>query len=131
MKQLFASPKYRRLTFWIGIIVLLLLAFQGGVFVGFHKASMAYHFDERYQIAYGQHFRNGPLGMPQDDFPEAHGATGRVLSVNLPSIVIEDRNAERIVLVDDDTVVRKNRDKVEATSIMTNDFVVEIGRAHV
>lgn len=127
MKQFFNSPNYKRLTFWVGLVVLLLLTFQGGIFVGFHKASMAYQFDERYRGAYGGHFRSGPFGIPQDDFPEAHGATGRVLSVNLPTIVVEDKNSEKIVLITGDTVVRKNRDKVEAGTIAANDFVVIIG----
>jgi len=127
MKQFFNSPNYKRLTFWIGLTVLLLLTFQGGIFVGFHKASMAYQFDERYRGAYGSHFRSGPFGLPQDDFPEAHGAAGRVLSVSLPTIVIEDKNSERIVLLNDETVIRKDRDKVGAETIMANDFVVVIG----
>ncbi len=127
MKQFFNSTNYKRLTLWVGFVVVLLLTFQGGIFVGFHKASMAYQFDERYRGAYGEHFRSGPFGLPQDDFPEAHGAAGRVLSVSLPTLVIEDKNSEKIVVITDETVVRKNRDKVGAETIGANDFVVVIG----
>jgi hypothetical protein len=127
MRQLFNTPRFKRITSVIGAIVALLVAFQGGVFVGFHKASMAFRVDERYQHAYGEHFHSGPLGIPDDDFPEAHGAIGKVISISLPTIVVEDKNAERVVRVATDTVVRKNHDKVDPASITANDFIVVIG----
>lgn len=127
MKQIFSSPKYKRITTIVGITVLLLVVFQAGMFVGFHKAKMGIHGDERFERAYGEHFKNGPFGFPQDDFPEAHGASGRVLSVNLPTIIVEGRDSEKTVLVGADTVIRKDRSKVQAGLIAPNDFVIVIG----
>ncbi len=127
MKQFFNSQKYRRLIIWTGVIILLLLSFQGGVFVGFHKASMGFMVDQRYERAYGNHIKSGPFGIPNDDFPEAHGAIGRVLSVHLPTIIVEDKNTEKIVRIAPDTIIRKNRVKISEAQITTSDFVVVIG----
>lgn len=111
----------------VGSIITLLLAFQAGVFVGFHKASMAFHLDERYERAYGEHVRSGPFGIPSNDFPEAHGTIGRVLSVSLPTIIVEDKNMEKIVRIASDTAIRKDHDKIDGANITVNDFVVVIG----
>ena len=111
----------------VGSIITLLLTFQAGVFVGFNKASMAFHLDDRYERAYGQHIHTGPFGIPDNDFPEAHGTIGRVLSVSLPTIIVEDKNTEKIVRIAPDTVIRKDRDKIDEANIAANDFVVVIG----
>ena len=127
MKQFFTTTKYKRILAILGAIIIVLATFHAGMFVGFHKAGMAYRIDERYGRAYGGHFNGGPFGIPDSDFPESHGAIGRVLSISLPTLIVEDKNNEKVVLVAADTTARKGRERIEVTMIKPNDFIVVIG----
>ena len=127
MKQFLSSQRGKHVIKWLGAAIVLLLTFQAGIFIGFHKASMLFHFDKHYERAYGEHFRGGPLGIPEDDFPEAHGAVGRILSVNLPTFIIEDKGNAKVVRITDDTVVRRQHSKVATKTIAVNEFAVIIG----
>jgi hypothetical protein len=127
MKQLLTSPRGKKSMKLLGGLIVLLVVFQAGVFVGFHKASIGFGFDEHAFRAYREHFHRGPMGMPLDDFPEAHGALGRVILVSLPTLIVEEKGNTKIVRIGERTVVRRGHDKVSPTNIAPEDFVVVIG----
>jgi hypothetical protein len=127
MKEFFITTKYRQSLIVLGGILLLLVVFQAGIFVGFHKARSAMRMDDRFARAYGAHYKQGPFGIPEDDFPAAHGTVGKVLSVSLPTFVVEDKGNARIVRTATGTEVREGRDDTELSSIDPDDFVVVIG----
>lgn len=112
----------------IGVISIIaaLLIFQSGVFVGYHKASSSYSGgDHFYRMMQGP----TPEGMmDRDDFSPTHGASGRIVSVSLPSfIVAAPNNLEKTVTVDGQTIIRRFRDTVGQNDIHANDLVLVLG----
>ena len=126
MKALFRSPRYKKIVSVLGALIILLLTFQAGMAVGFHRAEFGHRFDENYMNAYGRHPEMRHEGFRDEPF-ESHGAVGRVLSVSLPTMVVDDKHVEKIVRVSSSTMVRHLRDRVDVASIKPNDFIVVIG----
>jgi hypothetical protein len=107
----------------IAAIVLLLVGFSVGEFVGFHKASFAYQNGNNFYRAFGPISSHG---MPL--FPDAHGVVGKVVSVSLPTITVEDRdNTEKVVAISDQTVIRYLRNSLQAQDITVGSSVIAIG----
>ena len=94
----------------LGGIVLALLIFQGGILVGYHQAEFTYHFENNYHNMFGDADDHPglPVGLPSQDFTQGFGAAGKILSIHLPTITIEDKSGiEKIVEVNDATIVRQ------------------------
>ncbi len=112
----------------IGISLALLLVFGAGLAVGERKATFSYRMGERYyRGAFGGHSRM-MTGLGRDGFLEAHGAAGRIISVQLPTLVIEGPDAvEKVVLVNEGTAIRRWRETVPASELKVDEFAVVIG----
>ena len=62
------------------------------------------------------------------DFTNSSGAIGRIVSINLPVLTIENRDSiEKIILIADDTSIRRFRETINAANLKIGDFVVAIG----
>lgn len=127
-KSTLESPLFHRLLVGVGIAVLLLLTFQAGIFVGFRKAAFSYHGGDNYYRAFGED-RRGPIpGMMREEFPGANGSIGKILSIQLPILMIEDKdNVEKTIRLSSDTIIRKERTTLAQTDLYTNDIIVVIG----
>lgn len=102
----------------LGLIAVLLI-FKAGMLVGYHRAAFSYHFGDNYYRAFGD----------RDDFPNAHGAVGRIIKVSLPTFVlIGPDNIEKTVLVKADTLIRHFRESASSTELQVDDNVVVLGR---
>ncbi len=112
----------------IGITIAVLLVFQAGMVVGERRATFSYGLGERY---YRGAFGGRPkmmMGSGHDGFLEAHGAAGRIISVQLPTLVIEGPDAvEKVVLVNESTTIRRWRETVPASELKVDEFAVVIG----
>ena len=131
MKELLTSKKYARLVRILGYLLVALIIFLSGIFVGYHKAEFSGQFSNRYYNTFGKH-PNSPFTMmgatDTDDLVSGHGATGKVISVNFPTIIVSDSNGvEKSILIDNSTVIRSARESVASTSVSVNDFIVVIG----
>lgn len=127
IKDFFQSVMFKRILFGIGVLVLALLIFQAGLFVGFHKADFSYRFGDNYYRNF-EGRRGELMGMPKADFPNAHGAAGKVVKVSLPTLVVQDRDGiEKIILIKADTSIKKFKDDIKSAEIKVDDFVVVVG----
>jgi hypothetical protein len=109
MKVQSQSPLFRKVMLVLGGVVVFLLVFQAGQFIGFRKASFSYRSGDNYYRAFGggrdnewgeRGMMGGMRGMFQGDFPGAHGAVGKVLSVQGASFIMETPDGvERSVLM--------------------------------
>ncbi len=107
-----------------GVLLVVVLIFSFGVTVGFHKASFGQAWEQNYEHNFGMR-PNRPMF---ENFPNAHGATGKIIKTELPTVIVEDRdNTERVVLIKDDTQIQEARNNVNAADLKINDFVVVIG----
>lgn len=128
IKDFIKSRSFKSVLIIIIAVIVLLLVFQAGIFVGYRKASFAYRFGDNYYRAFG-----GRHGMEfrvpiRGDFFAAHGVTGKVISINLPTLVVAGpENMEKIILITDDTLIRRFDAAVQPSEIKLGDFIVVIG----
>jgi tRNA splicing ligase len=67
------------------------------------------------------------FGM-MNSFPNAHGATGKIIKIELPNIIVEGKDdTEKVVSLDNDTKIQNGRDVVAEEDLALDDFVVVIG----
>jgi len=132
-KNIVESKVFSIVMYILGVLFILVLVFQAGMIAGFRKASFGRDWGENYSKNFGS-----PHKMPQmmgggfGDFgnlPNAHGAIGKIIKVELPTIVVLDDkdNTEKVVLLDDKTEIREMRDSVKKENLKIDDHIVVIG----
>ena len=91
----------------IGSIVIAILIFSAGVSVGFHKASFGRAWGDNYERNFGMMKERPVFG--KDNFPNAHGTIGKIIKIELPTIIVQDKDGiEKVVLIkDNDTKIQK------------------------
>jgi hypothetical protein len=108
----FQSHTFKIVLISIVGLVLLLAGFSIGEHIGFRKASFAFH---------------GGV-MQAENFSDAHGTVGKVLTVTLPAVTIADRDGtEKTILIGPQTIIRRMRDTLASTDIQAGDYIVAIG----
>ena len=125
-KNFFQTKTFSKLLWGVGGLIVAGLIFQAGIFVGYYKASFSYRLGDEYHNIFGD--RNGLPGQNGGEFSGAYGASGDILKIDLPNIVIEGQNSvEETIVVSTSTIFRKMRDTISATDLKPDDFVVVIG----
>ncbi len=67
-------------------------------------------------------------GINNNYFPNAHGATGKILKLEAPNIIVEGRdNIEKVILINDKTKIQEGKMTVGSDDLRADDFVVVIG----
>ncbi|MDB5259500.1 MAG: hypothetical protein JWO73_708 [Candidatus Taylorbacteria bacterium] len=134
--NLHKSKKFQGVIVGILLIIVLLVIFQAGVFVGYHKAAFSYRSGESYYRAFDREKKApsrvsmGSMMNPfdQNDFAGSHGAVGKVVRTASTTIIVADvKNIEKSVLIDNNTIIRKFHDTVAAGDIAVDDTVIVIG----
>ena len=129
---MFESKVSVAVLYVIGFILIIMIVFYCGMSVGFHKASFGRDWGENYNRNFGM---MGPGGMMQgrfplgeNNFPNAHGAIGKIIKITLPTLIVEDKdNTEKVVLIKDDTKIEEMMTPLQKTDLKVDDFVVVIG----
>ena len=129
--KIIQSPKASLALRIVLAIFILFIVFWAGMGVGYRKAEFSSRFSDRYFRMFGGHGLSpiGMMGLPDvDELVSGHGATGKVLSVNLPTFVVTDNNnVEKSIIINNETIIRGGRDMLASTTIHADDFVVVIG----
>jgi hypothetical protein len=140
LKEFFQSKTFSVLLYSIGIVLVVLVIFTIGLFVGYHQARVSYRWGENYY----RNFVGGPRGgvsreLDGNDFMNGHGLFGSILSITAINtnangmtggetlIVKGGDNIEKSVLVYPDTIITKNRDTVPINDLQMNMNIVAIG----
>jgi hypothetical protein len=124
IEKFFESKTSSRVLFCILVVIIVLLIFSAGIIVGFHKASFGRDWGENYERNFGMR----PDHPALDNFPNAHGAIGKIIKTELPTIIVQDRdNTEKVVLINDDTQIQKVRNIMTTNDLKVDDFVIVIG----
>jgi len=126
-------------TFKITIIIIIslivaLLIFKLGMFVGSRKALFNCRWAEHYAPNFFGH-RPDFLGRFMENFDErnlmkSHGAFGKIIQINQEgkTLVVKNENEpEKIIVTNDQTFIEKGRQKIAFSDLKTEDFVVVIG----
>ena len=116
------------ILYGVGIVIVLILIFSAGISVGFHKASFGRAWGENYERNFGLMPPNHDLGFGEENFPNANGAVGKIIKIELPTIIVADKdNTEKVVLIKDDTKIEKMKMEIKSSDLAIDDFVVVIG----
>jgi hypothetical protein len=131
MKEFFASSVFAHLTRILAILLIALVIFWAGMAVGYRKAQFAYHWDDHYADQFGgahSPFATPPGMTDPDTSPDSHGATGEIVTVSLPVVVVKGQDEpEKEILIGTSTPIRRYHDVVASTTLRAGDTVVVIG----
>lgn len=143
----FIQTKVSQKTLWvIGALVVALLIFQAGIFVGYRKASFSYGSGDNFHRMFGSPERPGMIGRKGmmgfegmigregmmgpnfGGFTSAYGTTGTIVKISLPTIVVAGTDkVEKIITTDSKTIVRSFRNEIKPTDLKVGDSVIIIG----
>ncbi len=130
IKNVFESKSFRVVIYILGGLIVLAVVFQAGMFAGFRRASFGHDWGNNYAMNFGLPNR-GPQMMGGDfgNLPNAHGAIGKIIKIELPTIIVLDEkdNTEKVVLINEKTEIRVARDVVTADGLKLDDHIVVIG----
>lgn len=124
------STVVKTLFLVLGGLALILLVFQAGVMVGYRQASFSYRWGDNYSRMFfgGFHPMMGGPGFGQGYLVNGHGAVGRIIKISGATLIVADRdNTEKIILVDNQTVLRSFRDSIKVDQLKVGDSVMVIG----
>ena len=126
IKKVFEGMNSFRILCGLGIIIVILLIFSAGMKVGFYKASFGHAWGENYERNFGM-MGNRPM-FGNDNFPNAHGAIGKIIKKELPTIIVQDKdNTEKVIAINVDTKIQKARTSITINDLKIADFIVTIG----
>ncbi len=119
----------------IGIfsLVVIILIFNAGMFVGATKAKFSYKWAENYHKNFSgpkdgffNDWRRPPISP--GDFIEGHGIFGEIIEINDSDFVIKDRgDIEKVVLIDEDTVIKDKMENIKKDELKVGKYIVVIG----
>ncbi|MFA6273999.1 MAG: hypothetical protein WC662_02455 [Candidatus Paceibacterota bacterium] len=135
LEKVLKSKVLVKVLYIVGVVIIIGLIFSAGTFVGFHKASFGCAWGDNYYKNFGMGMskigQGGPMknfGMMNDYFPNAHGVIGKILKIELPNMIVLDKdNFEKIIVIKNDTLVHQMREVVTVNNLKVDDFVTIIG----
>lgn len=117
----------------IGALVVALLIFQAGIFVGYRKASFSYGAGDNFHRMFGPPEHRGmmPGGMmnfPGDEFTSAYGTTGTIVKIALPTIVVAGTDkVEKTIVVNEKTILRIFRNDIVPADLRVGYNIIVVG----
>jgi hypothetical protein len=115
-------------------IIVLVLIFGLGVFVGEKKAKFSYLWAENYHRMFAGPKAGflGNLKMPPfppfDEFIEGHGTFGEIIKIEGNNLVVKGRgNVEKVIVVTEKTVIKSGRKDIKLSDLKIGDVIVIIG----
>ncbi len=127
-KLFFQSKNFKRILIGIGILIVLLLVFKAGEFVGFRKANFSYRWGENYYRSFAGPRRGFPGDLDGNDFLSGNGTFGSVLKVASGSLAIQSREgAENVILLTNNTSIKRFRETIPVSDLKTGDSIIVIG----
>jgi hypothetical protein len=115
----------------LGVFIIAALIFKAGMFVGAMKANFSYRWAEQYhknfagpQAGFFGDWRIPPFG----DFIEGHGTFGEIIKIEGNNLIVKGReNIEKIVLVNEKTVIKSGFKDIKISDLKVGDIIVIIG----
>src|SRR6185369_12727386 len=117
LKKILHSSLFSRIVVGLLAVILALIVFRLGMMVGYNRATFSYGLGDNYYRAFGRH-HEPIMGLSENDLASGHGAVGKVVRVNLPSLVVAGLdNIEKVVIIKSDTIIREGRETIAASVI--------------
>ncbi len=132
------SKWFRIAALAVAFVLVALISFIGGIKVGAHRALFSARWGENYAKNFmGERppmdrpgFFGGMMHNPEgNDFRNAHGMSGTIISVATDKLIIKDRDGkENTVAVTDKTIIKGQANDLKVSDLKVNDNVVVMGR---
>jgi hypothetical protein len=133
IKKILESKNFKTLIYTLGILFIVLMIFQAGMLAGYKKASFGRNWGDNYERNFGfppdgSRMMGGEFGG-LGNFPNAHGAIGKIIKLELPTMIVLDEkdNTEKVVVVNDKTEIRLMRDVTTPEKLKLDDHIIIIG----
>ena len=127
------SKNFKIAIYILGTIFVLSFIFQAGMMAGYRKASFSRNWGDNYEKNFGPGPRSSHRGgmFIEENFkgmPNANGAIGKIIKVELPNIIVLDKDqTEKVVVINDDTSILERKEKVTKDILTLDKFIVVIG----
>ena len=87
-KEFLQSKTFKGILYGFGLAAILFIVLAAGMRIGERRAE----FSDRWGGNFRQTFGAPPMPMPMggpNNFTEAHGVTGKIIKISLPTIIVE------------------------------------------
>ncbi|MDO8461091.1 MAG: hypothetical protein Q7S38_01470 [bacterium] len=100
----------------VGIALMLILVFFVGIYIGSKKANLFPFWERRFSYS----------GFVPHRF--GHGTSGTIDSIGKNTLVVKDRSgALKTILIDDHTLLRRDRSQIKFSDLKKGDLAIVIG----
>lgn len=131
IKNALDSKFFRIVLYVLGVLTITFFVFQAGMTVGFRRVSFGRDWGNNYAVNFGSPHMGPQMmgGRFGGNFPNANGAIGKIIKVELPNIIVLDEkdNIEKIILINEKTEIRKLRDSISQNELKVDDHIIVIG----
>lgn len=125
----FQSKIFLGLIYGIAGLIIILAIFKAGEIVGIKKADFSCRWSDNYHRNFGGPRQGFMQGFGDRDFIDANGTFGQIIKIDASTLVIKGRdNIEKVVLVENDTVVKDLNQTVKSADLKVDDYIVVIGQ---
>lgn len=134
INDFFKSKTFKGALYGVGTLIILMMVFQAGAFVGFKKAEFTFGWGNNYYKNFagpragmmpGEEMMRGFEGR---DLMNGHGVVGSIIKIDAQNIIIKGQdNLEKIIVTDDKTQIMNMRDSIKITDLKQDDNLVIIG----
>lgn len=126
--KIFQSKLFKGFLLGLLAFFLLGLVFKTGEMVGARKADFSYRWSDNYHKNFGGPKQGFMQGFRDRDFIEANGVVGQIIKIASSTVAIKGRgDIEKIILINQDTVIKNLQETVFSESLKVDDMVVIIG----
>lgn len=137
IKDVFKSKPFIISISVVVSIILLLLVFRLGMFVGFQRANFSYNWRDNYNNNITRRdnncmeppFNDRNFGPIERGFINSNGSSGEIIKINEDySLIVKDMdNTEKVVVIDDNTAIREFKNEIKKEDLKIGQNVVVIG----
>lgn len=127
----FQSKSFKVIIIVISGLIVLMLVFKLGMFIGGTKARFSYRWAESYHKNFAGP-RAGFFGdwrnFPKGDFIESRGTFGEIIKINDSDLVVKGQdNTERVIIITEKTAIEKGKETIKKDGLKVGDRIVVIG----
>ncbi|HUY69584.1 MAG TPA: hypothetical protein VMU70_00995 [Candidatus Tyrphobacter sp.] len=128
LNDFFQSKLFMKITGIIGLMIVVLVSFGAGVFVGYDKAEFSFAWSKYYESNFGGE-RHEVMGfLSSFGFTNAHGAFGKILNASTSSLVMnDDDNTEKTILLSSSTVIHDKHNSLLPADLKPNQTILVVG----
>jgi hypothetical protein len=122
---------FKKVIIAIGTLSIVLIIFNAGIFVGYHKAQFSQARGEMFKRGFNDpKFFLAPFMHGKND-QNPHGTVGKILSISDGKALIElPDEVEQTILIGTSTIIRYSKNATTTQSLVAGDFVAVIGTPH-